>query len=236
MADHRSFPRGLVACLLVAAVALANVAFIGLGSVFDYPDVLQEPAEEILTAFRDDEGVIITFFVLLALSAALLAPIAVILGRQIPGDLGRWSIWVGVAAAIVQVIGLSRWPLIVPFLADRDDTDAFETVHTVMGTVIGETCGYALTAIWTVLIIRGLAQHLAGRWFSYLGYLAAALIAVGVLVPLDVPATDFANVLGYVIWSVWLLIFAWLIWRRGDRVQSTGTLVGRPSAVTPGSA
>jgi hypothetical protein len=220
MADSRSFPRGLVACLLVAAVVLANAAFVGLGSVFNYPDVLQEPAEEILAAFREDEGVIITFFVLLALSAALLAPIALILGRQIPGDLGRWSIRVGVAAAIVQVIGLLRWPLIVPFLADRDDTDAFETVHTLFGTIVGETLGYALTAIWTILIIRGLAQHLAGRWFSLFGYVAAALIAVGVFVPLDVPGADFANFVGYVIWSVWLLVLAWLIWRRGDRVAS----------------
>lgn len=235
MTDARSFPRGLVACLLVAAVVLANAAFVGLGSVFNYPDVLQEPAEEILTAFRDDEGMIITFFVLLALSAALLAPIAVILGRQIPGELGRWSIRVGVAAAIVQVIGLMRWPLIVPFLADRDDTDAFETIHTLFGTIIGETLGYALTAIWTVLIIRGLAQHLAGLWFSLLGYVAAALIAVGVLVPLDVPGTDFANFLGYVVWSVWLLIFAWLIWRRGDRVEAAGEREGSRSAVPSGA-
>jgi hypothetical protein len=235
MAGSRPFPRGLVACLLVAAVILANAAFIGLGSVFDYPDVLQEPAEDILTAFREDEGTIITFFVLLALSAALLAPIALLLGRQIPGDLGRWSIRVGIAAAIVQVIGLLRWPLIVPFLADRDDTDAFETVHTVFGTIIGETLGYALTAVWTVLIIRGLARHLAGRWFSYLGYAAAALIAVGVLVPLDVPGADFANFLGYVIWSVWLLVLAWLVWRRGDRVASDVEPQEPRAAVATGS-
>ena len=40
------------------------------------------------------------------------------------------------------MIGLLRWPLIVPFLADRENTDAFETVHTVLGTVVGETFGY----------------------------------------------------------------------------------------------
>ena len=235
MAGNRPFPRGLVACLIVAAVVLANAAFIGLGSVFDYPDVLQEPAEEILTSFRADEGIIITFFILLALSAALLAPIALILGRQIPGDLGRWSVRVGIAAAIVQVVGLLRWPLIVPFLADRDDTDAFETVHTLFGTIVGETLGYALTATWTILIIRGFAQHLAGRWFSFLGYVAAALIALGILVPLDVPGADFANFLGYVIWSLWLLVFAWLIWRRGDRVVSSGELEERGATVATGS-
>jgi hypothetical protein len=208
--------RRLAAVLMVVAVVLANVAFVGLGSVFNYPDILQEPAEEILTQFRADEAAIITLFTLLALSAALLAPIALLLGRLAGNEWGRWSIWVGIAAAIVQVIGLMRWPLIVPFLADRDDTDAFETIHTVLGEVIGETFGYLLTATWTVLIIYALAQRLAGRWFSYLGLAAAALIALGILVPLDVPGTDFANFLGYIIWSVWLLIFAVLIWRRSE--------------------
>ena len=207
-------PTRVAAILMVVAVVLANVAFLGLGSVFDYPDVLQEDADEILAEFRDDEGTIIALFVILTLSAALLAPIAILLGRLAGNELGRWSIWVGVAAAVVQVIGLSRWALIVPFLADREDTDAFETVHTVLGTVVGETLGYLLTATWTVLIIYALGQRLAERWFTYVGLAAAALIAVGVLVPLDVPGTDLANFAGYILWSIWMVAFAVLVWRR----------------------
>ena len=88
-----------------------------------------------------------------------------------------------------------------------------------LGQVIGETFGYLLTATWTVLIIYALGQHLAGRWFTYLGLAAAALIAVGVLVSLDVPGTDFANFLGYILWSVWLLAFAVLLWRRRSPVD-----------------
>jgi hypothetical protein len=65
-----------------------------------------------------------------------------------------------------------------------------------------------------VLIIYALGKRLAERWFTYLGRLAAALIAVGVLVPLDAPGTDFANFVGYIIWSIWLVVFAVLIWRR----------------------
>jgi hypothetical protein len=206
--------RHLAAVLMVTAVVFANVAFLGLGSVFNYPDILQESASAILAEFREDQQTIITLFVVLALSAALLAPIALLVGRLAPNQLGRWSIRVGIAAAVVQVIGLLRWPLIVPFLADRQNTDTFEAVHTTLGTVIGETLGYLLTATWTVLIIYALAQRLAGPWFKYLGLLAAALIAVGVFVPLDVPGADFANFVGYILWSVWLLIFAVLIWRQ----------------------
>jgi Domain of unknown function (DUF4386) len=208
------------AVLIVVAVVLANVAFTGLGSVFDYPDILQEDADEILVEFRADEGTIVTLFILLALSAALLAPIAILLGRLAANELGRLSIVVGVAAAVVQVIGLSRWPLIVPSLADDNDTDAFDTVHTLLGTVVGETFGYLLTAAWTILIISALARRLAGDWFAGLGYTAAALIALGVLVPLDVPGTDFANFLGYILWSVWMLALAILILRRPERIES----------------
>jgi hypothetical protein len=199
--------------LLVLAVVLVNAAFAGLGSVFEYPDILQEDADEILEKFRADEGSIVALFTVLALGAALLAPIAVILGRMAGNDLGRWSIRVGIAAAAVQVIGLLRWPLIVPGLADDNDTDAFETVHTLLGTVVGETFGYALTAAWTVLIIFALGQRLAGRWLEFLGLGAAALIALGVLVPLDVPGADFANFIGYILWSLWLLALAVLVWR-----------------------
>jgi hypothetical protein len=206
--------RWTVSALIVLAIVLANAAFIGLGSVFNYPDILQKPPGEILTEFRADEGTIVALFIMLALSAALLAPIAVVLGRMADDERGPLSIRVGIAAAVVQVIGLLRWPLIVPSLADSNDTDAFDTVHTILGTVVGETFGYLLTAAWTVLIISALAKHLAGRWFSILGYAAAGLIAVGVLVPLDVPGADFANFMGYILWSVWMLAFATLILRR----------------------
>ncbi|VVB52950.1 Uncharacterised protein [uncultured archaeon] len=43
--------RKLAAALLVLGAVLANIAFIGLGSVFNYPDILQEPAKEILRQF-----------------------------------------------------------------------------------------------------------------------------------------------------------------------------------------
>ena len=42
--------RKLTASLLVLAAVLANVAFAALGSIFDYPDVLDEPAGQVLAA------------------------------------------------------------------------------------------------------------------------------------------------------------------------------------------
>jgi hypothetical protein len=38
-------------------------------------------------------------------------------------------------------------------------------------------------------------------------------------VPLDVSGADFANFVGYILWSVCMLAFATLILRRPDRVD-----------------
>jgi hypothetical protein len=203
-----------------------NAAFLGLGSVFDYPDVLQQPADQVLQKFAARQGAIITLFSLLALGAGPLAPIALLVPRLHDGRLSRWSTWAGIAAAAVQVIGLLRWPLIVPSLAARatdplasavaraDATDTFELLHTLLGTVVGETLGYLLTALWTVLVVLAVGQRIAGRWFAGLGLTSAVLILTGVAVPLGLPGADLANFLGYVLWSVWLIAFAVLVWRR----------------------
>ena len=42
----------LTAILLIAAAVLTNAAFTVLGTVFNYPDVLEEPVDDILAAFR----------------------------------------------------------------------------------------------------------------------------------------------------------------------------------------
>ncbi len=59
--SERSY-RKLVAALLVLGAVLANIAFIGLGSVFNYPDILQEPAIEILRQFMANQNAIIFWF------------------------------------------------------------------------------------------------------------------------------------------------------------------------------
>ncbi len=46
----------LTAALLILAAVLANVGFTALGSIFNYPDVLDEPAAEVLADFRDARG------------------------------------------------------------------------------------------------------------------------------------------------------------------------------------
>ena len=83
--------------------------------------------------------------------------------------------------------------------------DSFSTASNLLGTIVGETFGYALTAAWTTLVVIAIGRDLAGRWFQILGATSAALIFVGVLSPLELPVIDTANFVGYILWSVWLI-------------------------------
>ena len=43
---------------------------------------------------------------------------------------------------------------------------------------------------------------------------SALLVLAGVLSPLDLAGIDLANFIGYVLWSVWLVVFGLLLLRR----------------------
>src|SRR3954454_5555886 len=211
-------PARRTAILMITAAVLVNAAFTGLGSVFDYPDVLKEPADAVLASFGESRGAVTGWFLALALGAAMLAPVAVGVGRLSSSRTMRWAVPVGIAAAVVQVTGLLRWPLLGPgwaATAAGSDPDAaadaraaFSTANRVLGNLVGETGGYVLTAAWTALVLAALGTAVTGRWFIALGAVSAALVLAGVLSPLDLPLVDTANLVGYILWSVWLVAFA----------------------------
>jgi hypothetical protein len=214
----------LTARLAGAALALASVLAIAgfsvLGSVFEYPQILEEPTSDILALFREHQGAVTGWFLVLVVSAALMAPAGIFLGRLAGGRIGRWIAGVGIAAATVQVIGLQRWVTLVPGVSDdaliparRADAEArFELLHTVLGKIIGETIGYALTATFTVLVVVALSRTIMPRWLALTGYVAAALIATGIVIPV-LEAASLTNFAGYVAWCAWLLALAVVLFK-----------------------
>ena len=208
---------------LALASALAIAGFTVLGSVFEYPQILEEPTADILALFREHQGSVMTWFFVLVLSAALMAPAGIWLGRIAGGTLGRWIAGVGIAAATVQVVGLQRWVTLVPGIShDALDPsqrtsaeDRFELWHNLLGKAIGETLGYALTATFTVLVVIALRRTVLPAWLGYIGYAAAVLIATGVVIPVLEPAS-LTNFAGYVTWCAWLLAVAIVLFRVHD--------------------
>ena len=191
-----------------------------LGSVFEYPQILEEPTADILALFREHQGSVMTWFLVLVVSAALMAPAGIWLGRIAGGTLGRWIAGVGIAAATVQVVGLQRWVTLVPGISQdaldpsqrASAEDRFELWHNLLGKAIGETLGYALTATFTVLVVIALRRTVLPVWLAYVGYAAAALIATGVVIPVFEPAS-LSNFAGYVAWCAWLLAVSVVLFR-----------------------
>jgi hypothetical protein len=207
---------------LALAALLAIAGFTVLGTVFEYPQVLEEPVADILALYRDHQAAVMTWFGVLVVSSALMAPAGIWLGRMAGGTLGRWIAGLGIAAATVQVTGLQRWVTLVPGLShDALDPatraaaeDRFELLHTVLGKAVGETLGYAFTAAFTVLVVVALRRTVLPAWLGWAGIVSAVLIATGVVIPLVEPA-GLTNFAGYVLWCVWLLAVSAVLFRGG---------------------
>ena len=215
--------------LLVSAAVLANAAFTGLATLFGYPDVLALPAEEALARFTANAPLVPGLFAVLALAAGLMAPVA--MGAARLSGPGRWSriaVLAGIGAAVVQVAGLLRWPLLVPGLAAtaadplaspaarQAAGERFEQLGAILGGLVGEAGGYLLTALFTVALVLALrARFELPRPQVALGLGSVPLILAGLLVPLGAPGADTANFVGYIAWSAWCVVLGVRLLRTG---------------------
>ncbi len=196
-----------------------------LGSVFEYPQILEEPTADILALFREHQGAVMTWFLVLVLSAALMAPAGIWLGRIAGGTLGRWIAGVGIAAATVQVVGLQRWVTLVPGISDdaldpaqrADAEDRFELLaHPARQGHRRDPRLRPDRDLHRARRDRAAPYGAAGAGSRYIGYAAAALIATGVVIPV-VEAASLTNFAGYVAWCAWLLAVAVVLFRVKDR-------------------
>jgi hypothetical protein len=226
----------MTAILLIAVPIAFNVAFFELGRVFDYPGILREPTPTILTRFAAGGSGLVLRWWLLMLTALALLPLAVLVGVVLgsaPAALVPVGIVVGAAAAIVQVLGLVRWPFVVPELARRyaaadegpagDATRAtievaFATLHRLLGVAIGEHLGYLLTGAWTLLVAAAmLGPAVVPSWLGVIGLVIGLALVIGSLEfvgPNEARGWAFAERLvpiAYIAWSLWLIAFGLLL-------------------------
>src|SRR5262249_25638369 len=138
--------------LLILVPLAFNVAFALLAARFDYPDVLRRPTAEVLERFRAGGTGLVTLWWAFALTAVAMVPLTVVLSGALrdPGadpTLLSLTTTVGVLAALVQALGLLRWPFLVPLLARLDAEGepvdvVFEAFHRYLGVAVGEHLGY----------------------------------------------------------------------------------------------
>jgi hypothetical protein len=217
-----------IAGLLLIAVPLAfNAAFALLAARFDYPDILRRPTADVLAGFRAGGTSLILLWWAFALTAVLLAPVVVLLSSAISdadATLLAVTTTVGVLAALVQFLGLVRWPFLVPYLARaaaepaasearREAIDVvFQSFNRYLGVAVGEHLGYGLTGAWTTLAGAALTQTGAvPGWVGVLGIvigpvlMVCSLEFVGGHEPTGWKLAERLTPPTYIAWSLWLI-------------------------------
>ena len=211
---------------LIVLPLLFNFSFGMLAKNFDYPDILRESTSVVLQKFNGGgTSLVLTWWVFM-LSAVLFAPVSlttvVVLDESL-GWLSILSVVLGALSAIVQFLGLVRWPFVIPYLA-RESANAsearaevidvvFQVLNRYLGVGVGEHLGYAFTGSWTVAVSSLVLQS---------SDINAVFGISGIVVGLVLLMCSFEFVgsheqngwkiaailtpITYVLWSVWLVI------------------------------
>lgn len=210
---------------IVVSLVGFNAAFLALARTFDYPDILRRPAAEVLRRFRAGGRRLLATWYAFMLSGLIFTSVPLLL-HPILEDRGVEPLMlvtgIGLLAGLIQVLGLLRWPFLVPFLAERHAAAAgdderraveivFEAAHRYLGIGVGEHLGYILTAAWAGLMAvllpqAGLIPEPLGR----IGLLPAVAILAGTLEPAGVSWAGPVNAIGYLGFSVWLFVIGLL--------------------------
>jgi Domain of unknown function (DUF4386) len=215
-----------VAVLLIVLPVAFNVIFLLLQKLFAYPDVLRKPTGDILERFTAGGSRLVGLWYAFTLTALLFIPLGVLLPRLLAPDNPAWfslAAALGVLAGLVQVLGLLRWPFLVPYLAKTytqpDASPAsrqavevvFQAFHQYLGVAVGEHLGYLFTSAWTALIAYRVILYSTAPWFGWLGLLCAAGILVGMLEPAGFKRAGSINAIAYILWSLWLVALGVII-------------------------
>jgi Domain of unknown function (DUF4386) len=214
--------------LLVAVPIAFNVFFFLLGRFFDYPGILRSPVGMILSRFHQGGARLKLLWYGLMMTAVLFAPLAVLFGQVLARDeleIVPLTTAIGVLAAVVQFLGLARWPFLAPALArayeSPDSSPAtreatavvFDSFHRYLGIAVGECLGYLFTGAWTVLVsVAMLESSVFEPWLAWPGIAIGALLVLGsfeFVGGFEERGWKLAGIIvpfAYIAWSLWLML------------------------------
>ena len=223
----------VVGVLLILLPIVFNGLFFDLARTFEYPDILRQDPGTILTRFHDGGTALLLRWWAFALVALAFVPIGAVVPEVLAPGTPVTTVVVafGIAAGLVQVIGLIRWPFLVPELARRYVDPAatvqqretieivFSSVHRLLGVGIGEHLGYLLTGLWSAglgLAILVTPATVIPTWLAIPGFIVGLALVIGSLEfvgPNESRGWSVAEKIvpiAYVGWSAWLVVLGFL--------------------------
>jgi hypothetical protein len=223
--------REVAGILLILGAILVNVPYTLLITTFDYPDILRKPTAEILTRFAAGGPGLIWIWLAFAWVGLPIRLGVLLLPTALASDTGssrgqlagHLALFFGATSLVAQMVGLLRWPFVVPVLvrlytaseataATREAVVAvFQAVHQYGGVVIGEHIGQTFTILWMILQSASmLRQGKLPRWLPWAGFVAAAVYAMAqgellaTVLP-GFPVWEMAGLMGSLLWLGWLI-------------------------------
>src|SRR6187551_600098 len=184
----RALRRTTGVLFIVGAISFATAASV-LSATFNWPDILREPADVVLTEFAAAGPSLVWIWFSTAWTYAILAvPILLLpaaLGRRDDAAL-RVATFAGAISVVLALIGFLRWVFVVPPLAQMYQQGdaanraalaaAWLAQHQFGGALLGEHLGQLLAIGWSVtLSIIVLRSRVLPRWLRVLGLLVSVL-------------------------------------------------------------
>lgn len=212
--------------LLFSQFLIFMLTFLVLGSAIDWPASLDNPAAQALPLILQERSAVALGYTAYFLSATMLIPIALLLWQILGSEssLLRVSAGFGILAGFAKLLGIGRWLLLMPSLAEQYSTTSdpnlrasIELLYTSFNNYaggVGEQIGVAFFAgLWTAGIsLSILQQRQLPRWFGYSGL----VVAISVLIPLievyNLSAGPMLMVSGS-LWQIWLVTLGGLLLR-----------------------
>jgi hypothetical protein len=238
---------------ILSAVGFAVTSTV-LSSTFNWPDILREPPDTVLTEFQEGGTRLIwTWFAVAWSYFLLIVPILLlgrVLGREDTPYLGA-ATFIGAVSVVACLVGFLRWVFVVPSLAAMyADPSAYATTpeaviaaysaqHQFGGALLGEHVGQTLAVLWTVAVsLSMLRSPLVRPWLGWLGLAAGAtfLLNQGDVLATAVPGFpvwDLGGLLGSVLWALWLVALGVsLVWS-ARRVPQRRAVAGPVAPAAP---
>lgn len=212
--------------LFIVLPVLLNIPFILLGATFNYPDILREPAGDILTRFHDGGNVLLfQWYAFAIIPLFLIFPFIML--KRVMRDNNTYigiATTIGIISIIAQVIGIMRWVFVVPGLADTYVDPAstqvaresavvvFQAVHQYGGVLLGEHIGQLTWLLWAAMVsFMMFKSTVFPKWLGWFGIISAFIMVLAQLglfttvIP-DFPEVPEADFIGSVLLIVWMIV------------------------------
>lgn len=225
--------RRAAGALLIIVPLVFTAGFTGLQMTFDYPDILRQPAGEVLTRFAQAGWNLHAYWYAMMAAAVGMIPASVATGLALwkrDNLLASLSIAFGTVAGLVQAFGLIRWVILTPALAatyvNPGATEAqqamsvalFDATNLYLGVGVGEHLGYLFTGVWTLLV----AALVFGerRILGTSGVVLSFGVMAGMLEPFGVAMTADINAIAFSLWALWALVLGVMMLLKSRAVAS----------------